>query len=167
MLWIDGATSMLVARSLDPPSGETVPVVAVPVGFAIDVDVDGATAVLSFFGDPAPPPLLVPLDGSAPVTLEGVTATQPPLAVRAGSGRTAVDADDDPHADDDPPTTAPATPAGVMLATAGDDGITVIEGGVEVRRLDQPADDRPAHPGRRGDLPTRPDDPGRRRPATR
>ncbi len=37
-------------------------------------------------------------------------------------------------------TTAPAAPAGVMLATAGDDGVAVIENGIEIRRLDQPAE---------------------------
>lgn len=131
LMWIDGAAGMLVGRSL--AGGETVPIVAVPAGFATDVDVDDTSGVISFSGDPAPAPVFVPFDGSSTHTLEGAAATRAPLGAAAVP-------DGPPSTTTTTPTAPPPTPAGVMLATAGADGVTVIENGVEIRRLDQPAE---------------------------
>ena len=78
IMWINSAGGMLVARMLDQPVGDVEPLVEVPDGRAIDLDVDDTDAVLSFFGDPTPAPVVVPIDGGEHVTLEGVAATKPP-----------------------------------------------------------------------------------------
>ena len=73
--WI--ADGQLVATSLTSESGEAEPIVAVPPGTVADVDLAGEAAVLSFFGTEQAP-VIVPLDGSDPVALEGVTAALSP-----------------------------------------------------------------------------------------
>ena len=143
-----------------PAERRIVPVVAVPDGFAVDVDVDGATRralVLRRSPGATAGPGAV-RTGRRPTTLEGVTATQSPLAVppdQAGCRRHSTTI---PTPTTSPTTTAPATPAGVMLATAGDDG----DHRHRERRRGPPARpagrDRPADPGRRGDLPAGADD---------
>lgn len=77
--WIDAGRIWRVPVSGGTPAA----LAAVPKQLAVDLDVRDETALVSFYdstlgsGDP-PRPVLVPLDGSAPLTLEGVAAAFAP-----------------------------------------------------------------------------------------
>jgi hypothetical protein len=138
IMWINSAGGMVVARTLTQPIADVEPLVDVPDGRAIDLDVNDVSAVLSFSGDPTPAPAVLPLDGGGPLVLEGVAATQPP---RNEATVPLLPPNDVPPATAATTTTTVVpSPAGVMLATAGPDGVGVIENGVEMRRLDQAAE---------------------------
>ena len=146
--------------TLDQPVGDVEPLVAVPDGPVDRPRPRRRRRSCSFSGEPAPAPVVVPFDGSGPITLDGVDGD----AATADVGRPRrcclrrCAATRRPRR----PRTG-AAPAGVMLATAGADGVAVIENGVEVRRLDQPAEIALLDAGRRGHLPAA----ARRRPTGR
>ena len=73
----------------------------VPDGFFTDLDL-GPDALLSRFGDPQPPPVLVSLDGGEPVELEGTTATYGPLGGESSSTEPPPSADPEPICGVDP-----------------------------------------------------------------
>lgn len=107
-----------------------------PSGSVSDLELTSDGIIASFFRPyegTAPAPVTVTWDGTT-TTLDGAVATMspgtpatPPVAAPPSTTTTSTT------------TTPPAAPTGVLMATAGPDGVAVLEGGVEVRRLDQPA----------------------------
>ncbi|MET0326781.1 MAG: hypothetical protein ABW219_16300 [Ilumatobacteraceae bacterium] len=121
-------------RAVDEPH-RLGPAPSRPVG---DLELTSNGVIVSFaagYQEIAEPPVVVTWDG-AETTLEGTVATTSPgmpATAPVPTGPTTTTAST---------TTSllPLEPAGVMMATAGPDGVAVLEGGVEVRRIDQPAE---------------------------
>ncbi len=71
--WVEDGALMTVA--LEPQVGQPERVADVPRGYVKDLDVSDSDAIVSIFRVPERPPLLVSLDGSDSVDLDGTTAT--------------------------------------------------------------------------------------------
>jgi hypothetical protein len=71
--WVDGRVLTTVA--LRPQMGEPERIARIPAGYVKDLDLARSAAVVSIFGVPERPPVLVPLEGEDRVALEGTTAT--------------------------------------------------------------------------------------------
>ena len=151
IMWITSAGGMIVDVAIDQSFYDAAPAAQVPAGRAIDLDADDAGAVVSFSGDPAPAPVVVPFGGGEHTTLEGVSATKPPRneATVPLLQRRATAAD---HHDDRP---------GAGRRDAGD-GRPGRRHGHRERHRDPPPGparrDRPVDARRGGDLPTPADD---------